>query len=570
MKDRILELRKKHGSKHFSRFVKKDLELWEWIISQTPKFVSISNSERIYLALNVNSNICSNNKQKKFKNFDTGYGFCGKTGICECARQSVSKNVSETKQKALDEERQKTSKKRKNTNLKKYGVENTGQTEYARLQHKNFYADKLKVADVIERFKQMCLEKYGVDNPKKSPFIQEKMKDTFLARYGVDNPSKIPSVKDKLRVRQAMLKESGTFLTFGYNRVSDYFLREAHLQLVTPINDYLGVAKHQELEFKCIYCGTTTTSKPYYGGKIYCRTCHPTVYNFVSNEETQIFSFLTNDLGLSVQQSNRTLINPYELDIIVPDKKIAIEYSGLYWHSEISGRKDKSYHAMKHKLVLSAGYSLITIFSDEWLYKTEIVKSVLQYKLGASSSKFNARECIVKEIGWGVAKKFLDKWHLQGSGTAPFKSIGIYADQVLLAVMTFSKPRKALMQKNNNSVYELMRFATNGSNIRGGAGKLFSYFIKSYNPEKVISYADNRWSTGNLYKMLGFTFEGCGVPGYWYTSDYITRHHRYNFRKQVLKKLDPSYEMLTEWEIMRLLSYDRIWDCGHSKWVWTK
>ena len=51
------------------------------------------------------------------------------------------------------------------------------------------------------------LEKYGVDNPNKSPEIKEKIKNTNLKRYGGTSPSHCPNIKEKMK--QSNLEKYG-------------------------------------------------------------------------------------------------------------------------------------------------------------------------------------------------------------------------------------------------------------------------------------------------------------------------------------------------------------------------
>lgn len=97
-------------------------------------------------------------------------------------------------------------------------------------------------------------------------------------------------------------------------------------------------------------------------------------------------------------------------------------------------------------------------------------------------------------------------------------------------------------------------------------------FTKNYNPQKIVSYADRRWtySKTNLYDKLGFVKIDDGIPNYWYIDNTWERIHRFNFRKNVLnEKLQNFDENLTEWENMQINGYDRIWDCGHLKYELT-
>jgi hypothetical protein len=138
--------------------------------------------------------------------------------------------------------------------------------------------------------------------------------------------------------------------------------------------------------------------------------------------------------------------------------------------------------------------------------------------------------------------------------------------------MTFGKKRKSLGNDNrDNSEYELVRFCNKiNLTIIGGFSKLLKNFIKKYNPSKIETFADIRWSgldqTKTVYFKNGFNFVKQTPPNYWYinTERYLNRSHRFSFRKDVLVKEGYNKE-LTEWEIMKLKKYDRIWDCGSLK-----
>ena len=113
----------------------------------------------------------------------------------------------------------------------------------------------------------------------------------------------------------------------------------------------------------------------------------------------------------------------------------------------------------------------------------------------------------------------------------------------------------------------MYRFCSS-KNVIGGASKLLSYFIKQYKPKKIISYADRRWSDGNLYKKIGFNLvRHTDISYYYFKPGYAIRYHRFGFRKNILsKKLVLFDPQLTEWQNMQLNGYDRIWDCGNLKY----
>lgn len=97
----------------------------------------------------------------------------------------------------------------------------------------------------------------------------------------------------------------------------------------------------------------------------------------------------------------------------------------------------------------------------------------------------------------------------------------------------------------------------------GVASKLLSHFKKNYKWEQIFSYADRRWSTGNLYAQIGFELIGNTKPNYWYFANgSIERRHRFALRKKSSEPKD-----ITEWELRRNQGWNRIWDCGNLKYV---
>jgi len=289
-----------------------------------------------------------------------------------------------------------------------------------------------------------------------------------------------------------------------------------------------------------------------------------------SSGEIELLDFIKSFYKGTISESNRDIIPPYELDIYLPNDNIALEFDGLYWHGEKYG-KDKNYHLNKTVKCNEIGIHLIHIFEDEWKYKQDIVKSKIKHILGYDQAeKIYARKCYVEPISTSDKNIFLNENHIQGEDTSSIR-LGLWYpmnnEDVLVSVMTFCKPRRILGQNQNNSItydYELSRFC-NDINFRviGGFSKLLSYFINNYDFNSIITYADRRWSYGNVYDNNGFKFLHYSKPNYWYTN-YDKRFHRSNFQKHLLKEKFPEIynENLTEKEIMKNI-YDSIYDCGN-------
>lgn len=278
-----------------------------------------------------------------------------------------------------------------------------------------------------------------------------------------------------------------------------------------------------------------------------------------SKGEQEVLSFLSNREDFVIN-SDRTILDNKELDIVIPGKKVAIEYNGLYWHSDKVVHKD--YHSQKTLEAGSKGYQLIHIFEDEWENKPEIVKSRLLNILGKTTNKIYARKCEIKEVPTKEATDFLDKNHIQGRLGASVK-IGLYYENSLVSLMTFGKFRKNLGREHEEGCYELLRFCNLlDTTVVGGASKLLKYFEKVFTPKKIISYADRRWSQGNLYKALGFDLVSQSKPNYFYfLSQSKGREPRFKYRKSVLVKQGFDQNK-TEKQIMEERGYSRIYDCG--------
>jgi hypothetical protein len=242
---------------------------------------------------------------------------------------------------------------------------------------------------------------------------------------------------------------------------------------------------------------------------------------------------------------------------------IAIEFDGLYWHSEKKVKND--YHLNKTIECEKKGIQLIHVFEDEWLYKQDIVKSRLSNILGLTPSKIYGRKTEIREVTPKDSKVFLDTNHIQGNVNSSIK-LGLYYNDELVSLMTFGTLRKSMGGISKEGSYELFRFCNKlDTTVIGGADKLLKHFIKTYNPKEIISYADRRWSQGGLYEKLGFTHIHDSKPNYWYIIG-TNREYRFKYRKDVLVKegFDPSK---TEHQIMLERGINRIYDCGNKKYV---
>lgn len=423
-----------------------------------------------------------------------------------------------------------------------------------------------KSSDIIIKREETSLKKFGVKHAAQNVDIKQKTKEYFQSVFGVDNPAKnddirktiSQNVKKSRPIVRDLIKKK-LFIT-SYNKIINGRLKDILDPLFT-IDEYSGVT--QNYKFKCKKCDNIFYSDLDDGKIPRCFECFPRIItNGYSNAEKELFDYVKT-LDQSISGHNRTIINPFELDMVSEKHKIAVEFHGLYWHSERSGNKSKNYHVDKMEKSEKVGYRLIQIFEDEWKNKRKIVKSRLRHIFHNHKRKIFARKCEILSIDSNNKKKFLEKYHIQGNDNSSI-FLGLYYKNRLVSVMTFSNLRISLGYKSaKTDVFELVRFASiSNFNIIGGASKLLKHFERLYNPIKVISYADLRWSNGNLYNTLGFIDLGKTNPNYWYIEK-STRFHRFKFRKSEQSRLLKTFDKnLTEWENMQINGYDRIWDCG--------
>lgn len=439
--------------------------------------------------------------------------------------------------------------------------------------YKKYGCHPMSLESTKENLKQSMLKKYGVEFYSQHEDYDKKVKETKLKKYGNGN------FTNRDKYKQTCLKKYGVnnvkkFKPHNDSQIQSRLLNhfdyikqcciENNINFLCEPSDYKGYHFTNFYKFQCNKCKNLFEQHVYYINNIYCPHCNPELKN---SEELSVYYFIRENLSkdIIICRNDRTLLNKREVDLYIPQKSIAIEFNGLYWHGEFVNGKDKNYHLNKTKLCGCKGVRLIHIFENEWLDKRNIVKSIIKNALGITTDveKIYGRNCEVKEIDIKTKNEFLNNNHLQGEDKSTIK-IGLYHDNKLVSVMTFRKSRF-----DKKIQWEMMRFCNKiNTLIIGGANKLFSHFINNYSPISIVSYCDRRYFTGNVYKELGFTFVTNTSPNYFYIVD-KKPINRLSFQKHKLKsKLKIFDNNLSEWENMKNNGFDRIWDCGNSKWVY--
>lgn len=401
--------------------------------------------------------------------------------------------------------------------------------------------------------------KVSIGNSANADTRKAAMKKTLNERYGVNAVQDIPAVKEKMKEKMPEHYQSWrneTFVKYGLDqdKLSDHeYLRKICKDkscFEVMRDDFNGIPyttlmRHFEHikfdpEFK-------------EGSSSYAEQ---EIYNFIKS--------LMDKTGEEVIRNNRKALGGLELDIYIPSRNFAVEFNGLYWHSEnvleSKGNNAVKYHLNKFNRAEEAGIDLIQVFEDEWLEKSDIVKSIIKSKLGFHDKIYWARELKVSRVPYNDAMKFLEENHIQGQATG--KAMGLYDGNTLVSLMTYSKARF------RDDEFEIVRFCSLlNTQVTGAFTRLLKYVKAELNIDEIATYADLRYSTGKTYMKFG-CFVSQSEPGFFWTRN-TKRYSRIVGQKQNIEKfLGESVDLSkTQKEIMLEYGYSRIYDCGNRLYM---
>lgn len=251
--------------------------------------------------------------------------------------------------------------------------------EYKRHNREINHCDR-KCAPNNFQFRYAKKHKVDYVNPFSKEEVKKKIKETNLKRYGCENPSSNEMIKAKKKISMKKYLNSIEFKIKCFNSFSRF--KDYVIPMFKP-EEYEGIFK--EYIWKCVKCGNIFTQKLHSSEHLKeckdvprCLKCYPFLNAGVSNKEKELVNFCK-QFYPNLIENDKTLIAPYELDIVISELHLAIEFNGVYWHSCFY--KDENYHLMKTELCESKGYRLIHIFEDEWNEITkEKLKQILENK----------------------------------------------------------------------------------------------------------------------------------------------------------------------------------------------
>lgn len=190
---------------------------------------------------------------------------------------------------------------------------------------------------ISKKVKETNLARYGVEYAIQSEIIKNKAKDSILQRYGVNHQMHSNEIKEKVR---------NSRLDSTYEKLSDR-LKDIVIPLFSK-EEYNGCGYYDTLyDWKCVKCETIFKDH-IYSHIPRCPKCYP-ITGGSSKGEIELTEFCKQFYPKLIQH-DKCLIKPYELDIMIPERKLAIEFNGKYWHSIFKNAIPLKYHLNKTEL----------------------------------------------------------------------------------------------------------------------------------------------------------------------------------------------------------------------------
>lgn len=314
---------------------------------------------------------------------------------------------------------------------------------------------------------------------------------------------------------------------------------------------------------------------------LYGKGCPTCASNFSSTREKFISEFLSSE-GIKVIRNDRNILSDcggYEIDLYLPDYKVAFEFNGYLFHCSGSkteygyGGKPKYYHQLKTELCLQKGIKLYHIWED---CSDELCLSIVKVKLGLCE-RIYARKCLISSVSKEIEREFLNNNHCDGY-TQSVKNWALSLEGEIVCVLS--------LRRSFTGYYEIARFATKaGYEVVGGYSRLLNQlkeYLKSIGVKELITYCNRDLSPdskNNFYSNNGFLFEGESslIMNYYSirATDVCGRHYkahevvsRFSLRKQVLiEELGDRYkENMNELECAELLGFRPVYNSGNFKY----
>lgn len=309
------------------------------------------------------------------------------------------------------------------TNMKKYGAPNPMQSD-----------------DVRNKAKDTNMKRYGVENPMQVPEVKEKLKNTFIELYGIDNPMKDSDIRNKAVLTN--LERYGT-----RNSAQSEIIKQ---QIEDDLNRFEHDNNCVSIRKIMMECGAMSYHALYnsqiptiiYKNRLFISNDYIDRLNNIikdmnsnrSSFETSIYEYIKSIYSGKIIRNGRKFLGNFELDLLLPGEKLAIECNGIYYHSTQFGR-DSDYHLGKSKLCLDKNVRLIHILESDWINNPEVCKNLIKKSLNHQQYTKSDINLELQPVEGKIASNFLNNKSLKMYINSN-NNYGIYSNNRLVGVFS--------------------------------------------------------------------------------------------------------------------------------------
>ena len=225
---------------------------------------------------------------------------------------------------------------------------------------------------IIKKKEQTCISKFGTSNAYQSEEIKEKIRQTLLNRYGVESILQHPNTRQKTYEAINSTKVKNKIYQSKLNHIKEYEIANNCTWKKTLVELYgQGWLK---LDIPDIILNRRT--------KFISNKYIPIIEDYYNHSKSSIYESQIKDLITTIYNGNivyhsRSIIPHKELDIYIPEYKLAIEFNGIFWHSTFHN-SNINYHLEKSLLCREKGIRLIHIYEfEDFEHQLNLLKDLL-------------------------------------------------------------------------------------------------------------------------------------------------------------------------------------------------
>lgn len=309
------------------------------------------------------------------------------------------------------------------------------------------------------------------------------------------------------------------------------------------LSEYTGI--FEKVIIICNQCGNVFPQT----AKLHLDGCGcPKCPNTQSKKETEIADFIES-LGFVVERDiSLSKERQLRFDAVLEEQKLIFEYNGCYYHS--TEWKDPNYHVEKRMFAESNGYTMLSIWEDDYLIKGNKIKNLIRRKLFKPELNIHARKTIVAISDKLDSANFHEDHHIHDFRlTSATEHYSLIHDNEIVAIASFDK--KGILHR-----YTIKT----GISINGGLSKLIAAYRKDFGNIDIITYCDRDYFTGDLYVKTGFVKVSMTKQLTYFKNN--KRHRREKFMKHKLPLMFENVD-LSKTEI-QICAENKVFACFNS------